>query len=105
LSSITGTPYGVWERSQTNGGPVARDGGTPVRSSRRAAVVAAVSFARSKALVEGLGPTASQRLYLTAATDGVTDNTHFSAHGAGEMANLVVQEVRGRNLTVLTFLR
>ncbi|MEV0237385.1 hypothetical protein [Nonomuraea sp. NPDC050786] len=28
--------------------------------------------ARSKALVEGLGPSASAKIYLTAATDGVT---------------------------------
>ncbi|ONI90045.1 rhamnogalacturonan acetylesterase [Saccharothrix sp. ALI-22-I] len=61
--------------------------------------------AKSKALVENLGPTASQRLFLTAANDGVTDNTHFSMAGAFEMSALVLQGMRERNLPVLGYLR
>jgi lysophospholipase L1-like esterase len=61
--------------------------------------------ARSEALVESLGPTNSARLYLTQATDGVADNTHFSSYGAGQMAELVVQGVRERNLSLAGFLR
>jgi lysophospholipase L1-like esterase len=61
--------------------------------------------ARSKVLVESLGPSASQRLYLTAAADGVTDNTHFSSYGATQMANLVVQGVREQNLSLVGYLR
>jgi lysophospholipase L1-like esterase len=61
--------------------------------------------ARSEALVESLGPANSSRLYLSAATDGVTDNTHFSQYGATQMADLVVQGIRERNLSVVRFLR
>lgn len=61
--------------------------------------------AKSRALVESLGPTASQRIYLTQATDGVTDNTHFSEFGAGQMASLVIQGIRELNLPVVSFLR
>jgi hypothetical protein len=61
--------------------------------------------ARSRALVESLGPTASQRLYLTGATDGVTDNTHFSAYGAAQMAGLVIQGAREQNLALTRYLR
>jgi lysophospholipase L1-like esterase len=61
--------------------------------------------AKSEVLVESLGPTNSARLYLTAATDGVTDNTHFSEYGATQMANLVVQGVRERNVALVPFLR
>jgi lysophospholipase L1-like esterase len=61
--------------------------------------------AKSEALVESLGPTNSARLYLTAATDGVTDNTHFSEYGAGQMADLVLQGVRERNLSLVPYLR
>ena len=60
--------------------------------------------AKSKALVESLGPTESSRLYLTAAADGVTDNTHFSEYGAGQMAGLVLQGVREQNLTLSGYL-
>src|SRR5688500_15131249 len=57
-----------------------------IRALGRSANVPVIDLtARSKVLVESLGPSASQRLYLTAATDGVTDNTHFSVHGATEM--------------------
>ncbi|WP_158851287.1 rhamnogalacturonan acetylesterase [Saccharothrix deserti] len=61
--------------------------------------------AKSKALVEDLGPTASQRLFLTAANDGVTDNTHFSMTGAFEMSALVLQGMRERSLPMLGYLR
>jgi lysophospholipase L1-like esterase len=61
--------------------------------------------AKSKALVESLGSSASSRLYLTAATDGVTDNTHFSSYGATQMAGLVVQGIRELNLSLTGFLR
>jgi lysophospholipase L1-like esterase len=61
--------------------------------------------AKSKALVESLGSSASSRLYLTAATDGVTDNTHFSSYGATQMAGLVVQGIRELNLSLVGFLR
>ncbi|MDX3189662.1 rhamnogalacturonan acetylesterase [Streptomyces sp. MN03-5084-2B] len=61
--------------------------------------------AKSKAVVESLGPSASQKIYLTQAADGVTDNTHFSAYGATQMANLVLQGVRELNLPLAGFLR
>ncbi|MEU5262791.1 rhamnogalacturonan acetylesterase [Amycolatopsis sp. NPDC021455] len=61
--------------------------------------------AKSKALVESLGPAGSQKIYLTQAADGVTDNTHFSAYGATQMSNLVVQGVRELNLPLAGFLR
>ncbi|KDN21741.1 rhamnogalacturonan acetylesterase [Amycolatopsis rifamycinica] len=61
--------------------------------------------AKSKALVESLGPSASQKLYLTEATDGVKDNTHFSVYGATQMANLVVQGIREKNLSLAGYLR
>jgi hypothetical protein len=57
--------------------------------------------ARSRALVEGLGETASTRLYLTQATDGVTDNTHFSSYGGDQMARLVLDGIRQADLTAL----
>ena len=61
--------------------------------------------ARSEALVESLGPANSTRLFLTAATDGVTDNTHFSPDGATQMADLVVRGIRERGLSLVRFLR
>lgn len=60
---------------------------------------------KSKTLVEGLGPTRSAELYLRQSVDGVTDNTHFSEYGAGRMAELVVQGVRERNLSLVGYLR
>ncbi|WP_410812727.1 discoidin domain-containing protein [Micromonospora sp. 067-2] len=57
--------------------------------------------ARSATLVRALGPTASQQLFLTQATDGVTDNTHFSSYGAQEMAKLVRQGIRDLGLPLL----
>jgi lysophospholipase L1-like esterase len=61
--------------------------------------------AKTKALVETLGPANSAKLYLTAATDGVTDNTHFSEYGAGQVANLVVQGVQELKLSLVPYLR
>ncbi|RSM64390.1 rhamnogalacturonan acetylesterase [Actinoplanes sp. ATCC 53533] len=61
--------------------------------------------ARSEALVESLGPANSTRLFLSAATDGVTDNTHFSQDGATQMADLVVRGIRERGLSLVRFLR
>jgi len=61
--------------------------------------------AKSKVLVEGLGPTASAPIYLTVANDGVNDTTHFSAYGAGQMANLVLQGIRELNLSIVSRLR
>ncbi|MFD0525810.1 rhamnogalacturonan acetylesterase [Paractinoplanes durhamensis] len=61
--------------------------------------------ARSKALVEGLGPAGSTVLYLTVATDGVNDNTHFSEYGAQRMAGLVLDGIRELNLPLTAYLR
>ncbi len=61
--------------------------------------------AKSKALVEALGPADSGRLYLTKATDGVDDKTHFSVSGANELAKLVVQGMREIDLSSVSYLR
>lgn len=61
--------------------------------------------AKSKVLVEGLGPANSGKIYLTKATDGVDDKTHFSAYGANELAKLVVQGMREINLSSVSYLR
>ena len=61
--------------------------------------------ARSRALVESLGTSGSSKLYLTTATDGVSDNTHFSVYGADQMARLVLQAVRDLNLPLAARLR
>ncbi|WP_117212156.1 GDSL-type esterase/lipase family protein [Allorhizocola rhizosphaerae] len=61
--------------------------------------------AKSEALVESMGPTNSAQLYLRESVDGVTDNTHFSEYGAGRMADLVVQGIRERNLSLVAYLR
>lgn len=60
--------------------------------------------AKSKALVESLGPAGSGKIYLEAATDGVTDHTHFSEYGATQMAGLVIEGIRQLNLPLVTFL-
>jgi lysophospholipase L1-like esterase len=57
---------------------------------------------KSKNLVESLGPTASQKIYLTAASDGVTDNTHFSEYGATQLAGLVLQGINELKITPIT---
>lgn len=61
--------------------------------------------AKSKALVESMGPANSAQLYLRESVDGVKDNTHFSEYGAGRMAELVVQGIRERNLSLVGYLR
>ncbi|HLL65126.1 MAG TPA: discoidin domain-containing protein [Micromonosporaceae bacterium] len=58
--------------------------------------------AKSEALVESLGPTNSGRIYLTTATDGVDDKTHFSTYGGQEMARLVVQGITELKLNPLS---
>ncbi|MGW0519595.1 rhamnogalacturonan acetylesterase [Crossiella sp. NPDC003009] len=74
-----------------------------IRALGRSANVPVLDLtAKSKALVEPLGQSASQRLYLTKEAN---DNTHFSAHGAAETANLVVQGVRELNLSLAGYLR
>ncbi|HZF87880.1 rhamnogalacturonan acetylesterase [Streptomyces sp.] len=61
--------------------------------------------ARSRALVESLGPSASAPLYLRSTPDGVTDNTHFSQYGATRMGGLVLQSIREQRLPLATHLR
>ncbi|MGN9913500.1 GDSL-type esterase/lipase family protein [Phytohabitans sp. LJ34] len=61
--------------------------------------------AKSEALVESMGPTNSAQLFLRQSVDGVTDNTHFSEYGAGRMADLVVEGIRERNLSLVSYLR
>ncbi|WP_069767193.1 rhamnogalacturonan acetylesterase [Streptomyces sp. LUP30] len=61
--------------------------------------------AKSKALVESLGPSASAQLYLRSSADGVTDNTHFSQYGAGRIAGLVLQGIREQHLSLTSYLR
>ncbi|WP_037305414.1 rhamnogalacturonan acetylesterase [Amycolatopsis orientalis] len=74
-----------------------------MRALGRSANVPVIDLtAKSKALVESMGPTASQQLYLTREAG---DNTHFSAQGGAEMANLVVQGVRELDLSLAGYLR
>jgi lysophospholipase L1-like esterase len=61
--------------------------------------------AMSKTLVESLGPSASAKIYLTKSVDGVTDNTHFSMYGAGQMADLVAQGISTLHLSLANYLR
>lgn len=61
--------------------------------------------ARSKALVESLGPSASAQLFLRSSVDGVTDNTHFSQYGATRIGELLLQSIREQNLPLATYLR
>ncbi|MGW4215298.1 rhamnogalacturonan acetylesterase [Lentzea sp. NPDC004789] len=74
-----------------------------IRALGRSANVPVIDLtAKSKALVESMGPSASQALYLTKEAG---DNTHFSARGAAEMAGLVIQGVRELNLPLAGHLR
>ncbi|MFC0626297.1 rhamnogalacturonan acetylesterase [Kribbella deserti] len=74
-----------------------------MRSLGRSANVPVIDLtAKSKALVESMGPSASQSLYLTREHG---DNTHFSPYGGTEMARLVLQGVREHNLPLVPFLR
>ncbi|MEU0676979.1 GDSL-type esterase/lipase family protein [Streptomyces sp. NPDC006172] len=61
--------------------------------------------AKSKALVESLGPSASAQLFLRSSVDGVTDNTHFSQYGATQMGGLLLQSIREQNLPLAAYLR
>ncbi|MEU1105975.1 rhamnogalacturonan acetylesterase [Streptomyces tibetensis] len=61
--------------------------------------------ARSRTLVESLGPSASAQLFLRSSVDGVTDNTHFSQYGATQMGGLLLQAVREQNLPLAAHLR
>ncbi|MET7736712.1 rhamnogalacturonan acetylesterase [Streptomyces sp. NPDC005402] len=61
--------------------------------------------ARSKTLVESLGPSASAQLYLRSSVDGVTDNTHFSQYGATRIGGLVLQSIREQRLPLAAYLR
>jgi lysophospholipase L1-like esterase len=61
--------------------------------------------ARSKALVESLGPSASAQLFLRSSADGVTDNTHFSQYGATQFGALVLQSIREQHLSLAAYLR
>jgi lysophospholipase L1-like esterase len=61
--------------------------------------------ARSKALIESLGPSASAQLFLRSSVDGVTDNTHFSQYGATQVGGLLLQAVREQNLPLAAHLR
>ncbi|MDX3128767.1 rhamnogalacturonan acetylesterase [Streptomyces europaeiscabiei] len=61
--------------------------------------------ARSKALVESLGPSASAQLFLRSSVDGVTDNTHFSQYGATQIGGLVLQSIREQRLSLAAYLR
>jgi lysophospholipase L1-like esterase len=60
---------------------------------------------RSQSLLRELGPDASKDLYLHLSPDehanypdGLTDNTHFSEHGAGRMASLVLDGIEELDL-------
>jgi lysophospholipase L1-like esterase len=61
--------------------------------------------AKSKALVESLGPSASAQLFLRSSADGVTDNTHFSRYGATQFGGLVLQSIREQRLSLAAYLR
>jgi lysophospholipase L1-like esterase len=74
-----------------------------IRALGRSANVPVIDLtAKSKTLVESMGPSASEALYLTREAG---DNTHFSARGGAEMAGLVVQGVRELNLPLASYLR
>ncbi|MFF8970890.1 GDSL-type esterase/lipase family protein [Streptomyces sp. NPDC014995] len=61
--------------------------------------------ARSRALVESLGPPASAQLFLRSSVDGVTDNTHFSQYGATRIGGLLLQSIREQSLPLAAHLR
>ncbi|AVV44572.1 rhamnogalacturonan acetylesterase [Streptomyces sp. ID05-04B] len=61
--------------------------------------------AGSRTLLESLGPSASAQLFLRSATDGVTDNTHFSQYGATRIGALVLRSIREQGLPLAAFLR
>jgi hypothetical protein len=61
--------------------------------------------ARSQALLEQLGETASWPLYLTGRHDGVQDYAHFSEHGGAVMAGLLTKGMADAHLPGAAFLR
>ncbi|MFF1612397.1 rhamnogalacturonan acetylesterase [Amycolatopsis sp. NPDC058278] len=61
--------------------------------------------ARSQALLERLGETASWPLYLTVQHDGVQDYAHFSEYGGAVMAGLVTKGMADAQLPAAAFLR
>jgi hypothetical protein len=61
--------------------------------------------ARSQALLEQLGETASWPLYLTVQHDGVQDYSHFSEYGGTVMAGLVTKGMADAHLPAAAFLR
>ncbi|NGY64094.1 rhamnogalacturonan acetylesterase [Lentzea sp. NEAU-D13] len=74
-----------------------------IRALGRSAGVPVIDLTtKSKNLVESMGPSASEALFLTKEAG---DNTHFSARGGAEMAGLVVQGVRELNLPLTGYLR
>ncbi|MEU4249988.1 GDSL-type esterase/lipase family protein [Amycolatopsis sp. NPDC026612] len=61
--------------------------------------------ARSQALLEQLGETASWPLYLTVQHDGVQDYAHFSEYGGTVMAGLTTSGMADAHLPAAAFLR
>lgn len=61
--------------------------------------------ARSQALLEQQGESASWPLYLTVQHDGVQDSSHFSEYGGTVMAGLVTKGMAAAHLSAAAFLR
>ena len=61
--------------------------------------------ARSQALLEKLGESASWPLYLTVQHDGVQDYAHFSEYGGTVMAGLVTRGMADAHLPAAAFIR
>ncbi|MEQ0558212.1 GDSL-type esterase/lipase family protein [Amycolatopsis sp. NEAU-NG30] len=61
--------------------------------------------ARSQALLEKLGESASWPIYLTTQHDGVQDSTHFSEYGGTVMAGLVTQGIADAHLPAAAFVK
>ncbi len=66
----------------------------------------------SQKLIESQGVEGSKKLFLwidpkhfTAAPDGKKDDTHFSEYGAAQMASLVCEEVKAKNIGVARYLK
>jgi len=66
----------------------------------------------SKRLYERLGPEDSKKLFLWFKPgendnypEGVQDDTHFSAHGANEIAKLVIQGIRSLDLSLTRYIK
>ncbi|RVU25676.1 GDSL family lipase [Sandaracinomonas limnophila] len=69
--------------------------------------------AKSRALIEKLGPVASEKIFLHLPTNtaykkykkGVADDTHFTYYGASVMANLVAQAIEESTEHLKSFLK